>query len=51
MYLPIGKSLGLKPLVILHPAGNKQSEVLRDLERQYVSGLRRKDGRTVGLGL
>lgn len=32
-------------------AGEQQQRVLGDLESQYVAGLRRKDGRTVGLGL
>ena len=29
----------------------RQRELTEALERQYVAGLRRKDGRTVGLGL
>lgn len=29
----------------------KQKEVQMDLEKQYTAGLRRRDGRTVGLGL
>ena len=32
-------------------AGEGADNVLRDVEAQYVAGLRRKDGRTVGLGL
>jgi collagen type VII alpha len=30
---------------------DEQQRVLSDVERQFVAGLRRKDGRTVGLGL
>ncbi|KAF2588472.1 hypothetical protein F2Q70_00041002 [Brassica cretica] len=29
----------------------KQNELQKDLEKQYTAGLRRRDGRTVGLGL
>lgn len=29
----------------------KQKELQMDLEKQYTAGLRRRDGRTVGLGL
>jgi len=29
----------------------KQKELQLDLEKQYTAGLRRRDGRTVGLGL
>lgn len=29
----------------------KQSQLQLDLEKQYTAGLRRRDGRTVGLGL
>lgn len=29
----------------------KQRELQMDLEKQYTAGLRRRDGRTVGLGL
>lgn len=29
----------------------KQRELQLDLEKQYTAGLRRRDGRTVGLGL
>lgn len=29
----------------------KQKELQQDLEKQYTAGLRRRDGRTVGLGL
>lgn len=29
----------------------KQKELQIDLEKQYTAGLRRRDGRTVGLGL
>ncbi|XP_020701689.1 arginine/serine-rich coiled-coil protein 2-like [Dendrobium catenatum] len=29
----------------------KQKELQTDLEKQYTAGLRRRDGRTVGLGL
>lgn len=32
-------------------AGERQERVLGDLESQFITGLRRKDGRTVGLGL
>ena len=32
-------------------AGDKQARVLGDVEAQFMAGLRRKDGRTVGLGL
>lgn len=32
-------------------AGEESDRVLRDVEAQFVAGLRRKDGRTVGLGL
>ena len=32
-------------------AGEKQARVLGDVEAQFLAGLRRKDGRTVGLGL
>ena len=32
-------------------AGEESDRVLRDVEAQYTAGLRRKDGRTVGLGL
>lgn len=39
---PEGKS-------ILDP--EKQKELQQDLEKQYTAGLRRRDGRTVGLGL
>jgi hypothetical protein len=30
---------------------DEQQRVLSDVERQFVAGLRRADGRTVGLGL
>lgn len=30
---------------------SKQKSLQEDLERQYEAGLRRRDGRTVGLGL
>jgi hypothetical protein len=30
---------------------DKQKELQQDLEKQYTAGLRRRDGRTVGLGL
>lgn len=29
----------------------KEKELQMDLEKQYTAGLRRRDGRTVGLGL
>ena len=32
-------------------AGEQQARVLGDVEAQFLAGLRRKDGRTVGLGL
>jgi hypothetical protein len=32
-------------------AGTQQARVLQDVEQQFVAGLRRADGRTVGLGL
>lgn len=32
-------------------AEERQDRVLADLESQFTTGLRRKDGRTVGLGL
>ncbi len=32
-------------------AEERQDRVLEDLESQFITGLRRKDGRTVGLGL
>jgi hypothetical protein len=31
--------------------GTQQAQVLQAVEQQFVAGLRRKDGRTVGLGL
>lgn len=31
--------------------GEKQNQLQLDLEKQYTAGLRRRDGRTVGLGL
>eukprot|EP00252_Welwitschia_mirabilis_P022308 TRINITY_DN5_c0_g1_i1.p1 TRINITY_DN5_c0_g1~~TRINITY_DN5_c0_g1_i1.p1 ORF type:complete len:595 (+),score=146.79 TRINITY_DN5_c0_g1_i1:179-1963(+) len=34
-----------------HFAEEKQKELQLDLEKQYTAGLRRRDGRTVGLGL
>lgn len=34
----------------IHDA-EKQRELQMDLEKQYTAGLRRRDGRTVGLGL
>lgn len=33
------------------PAGERQDRVMGDLESQFITGLKRKDGRTVGLGL
>lgn len=42
-------------LNVEHKADNqdaeKQRELQLDLEKQYTAGLRRRDGRTVGLGL
>ncbi|CAN4075406.1 unnamed protein product [Withania somnifera] len=35
---------------IIHDA-ERQRELQMDLEKQYTAGLRRRDGRTVGLGL
>ena len=32
-------------------AGDRQQHMLSELEHQYYAGIRRKDGRTVGLGL
>ena len=32
-------------------AEQRQDQVLGELESQFMTGLRRKDGRTVGLGL
>ena len=32
-------------------AGERQDRVMGDLESQFITGLKRKDGRTVGLGL
>jgi endonuclease/exonuclease/phosphatase (EEP) superfamily protein YafD len=32
-------------------AGEQQARVLGDVEAQFLAGIRRKDGRTVGLGL
>jgi hypothetical protein len=32
-------------------AGEQQTKVLHDIEGQFMAGLRRADGRTVGLGL
>jgi hypothetical protein len=32
-------------------AGDKQNRLLHDVEAQFMAGLRRADGRTVGLGL
>lgn len=34
-----------------HLQAEKQRELQLDLEKQYTAGLRRRDGRTVGLGL
>lgn len=34
-----------------HLQAEKQRELQQDLEKQYTAGLRRRDGRTVGLGL
>ncbi|KAL8041279.1 hypothetical protein ABFX02_10G155300 [Erythranthe guttata] len=52
------KLMGVKadPVVVEHKSDNpdveKQREQLQmDLEKQYTAGLRRRDGRTVGLGL
>ncbi|XP_049397611.1 uncharacterized protein LOC125861789 [Solanum stenotomum] len=35
---------------VIHDA-ERQKELQMDLEKQYTAGLRRRDGRTVGLGL
>ena len=32
-------------------AQERQQELQQDLEKQFTAGLRRRDGRTVGLGL
>ena len=38
-------------LARLFSAGERQDRVMGDLESQFITGLKRKDGRTVGLGL
>ncbi|KAI3750326.1 hypothetical protein L2E82_20960 [Cichorium intybus] len=47
----MGVKVDPKPEVQDTTLAEKQKELQIDLEKQYTAGLRRRDGRTVGLGL